>query len=596
MASRRTSYLLASLLISCLLSFGFSYKELFPSPKIFQKIQPEFLEDDIFGKPGISIPLHPERHISRAPTTIKLYWEITQGYRSPDGVRKLVYLINGLFPGPTIEARSGDTIKVGVHNLLEYEGVAIHWHGIHMKGANRMDGAVGITQNPIQPGCSITYEFGIEDTQAGTFWYHSHLGIQRADGLYGGLIIHPPLIDKIQKTKTLEYIEESLLLVGDWYHRSAEIVQASYVNHDSWGREPVPDSLLINGMGSFNCSKAVQSRPLHCAQSSSSPLVLNQPRTRIRVVNVGAISGLVFRMPHCHMTIIEIDGGNEIERSPEVSSVGILYPGERMDLLVECPMGSEAAGSHLSITLDAENFAIQNKALTPTHTFPISTTANVFTKRGHPYLPPKIVKGEGYFDLAEVNGTALPDNSFSMIADQTVLLYTKMEILARLGNVPVGFINRTTWAAQGSPPEPLVDLDRVDWDKNQLVPWIPISRDQSSPSWVDIVVNNLDEKGHPFHLHGYDFYVLSQYYPTRRGYHAYNPFDPYTPPTSSDLPGGPYNLANPPLKDTVYVPSQGYVVLRIRADNVGIWFFHCHILWHSGAGMAMALEVGYHNE
>lgn len=99
-----------------------------------------------------------------------------------------------------------------------------------------------------------------------------------------------------------------------------------------------------------------------------------------------------------------------------------------------------------------------------------------------------------------MNGTALPDNSFSMIANHTVLLYTKMEILARLGNVPVGFINRTTWAAQSSPPEPLVDLDRVDWDKNQLVPWIPISRDQSSPSWVDIVVNNLDEKGHPFHL------------------------------------------------------------------------------------------------
>jgi len=151
MASRRTSYLLASLLISCLLSFGFSYKELFPSPKIFQKFQPEFSEDDIFDKSGISKPLHPERHILRAPTTIKLHWEITQGHRSPDGVRKLVYLINGtlsnhflsrldadtypgLFPGPTIEARSGDTIKVGVRNLLEYEGVAIHWHGIHMKG------------------------------------------------------------------------------------------------------------------------------------------------------------------------------------------------------------------------------------------------------------------------------------------------------------------------------------------------------------------------------------------------------------------------------------------------------------------------------
>ena len=75
-----------------------------------------------------------------------------------------------------------------------------------------------------------------------------------------------------------------------------------------------------------------------------------------------------------------------------------------------------------------------------------------------------------------------------------------MEILARLGNVPVGFINRTTWVAQSSPLEPLMNLPREDWDKNQLVPWIPVSRDKLKATWVDIVVNNLDEKGHPFHL------------------------------------------------------------------------------------------------
>lgn len=151
MASRWTSYLLASLLISCFLSFGFNYRELFISPKVFENFHPEFSDEKASDEIGISLPLHPERHISRAPTTFKLHWEITQGRRSPDGVSKLIYLINGtlsniflirftadtfsgLFPGPTIEARSGDTIKVEVHNLLEDEGVAIHWHGIHMKG------------------------------------------------------------------------------------------------------------------------------------------------------------------------------------------------------------------------------------------------------------------------------------------------------------------------------------------------------------------------------------------------------------------------------------------------------------------------------
>jgi FtsP/CotA-like multicopper oxidase with cupredoxin domain len=43
----------------------------------------------------------------------------------------------------------------------------------------------------------------------------------------------------------------------------------------------------------------------------------------------------------------------------------------------------------------------------------------------------------------------------------------------------------------------------------------------------------------------------------------------------------------------VYIPAQGYVVLRIKADNLGIWFFHCHVLWHSGTGMAMGFHVGF---
>lgn len=86
--------------------------------------------------------------------------------------------------------------------------------------------------------------------------------------------------------------------------------------------------------------------------------------------------------------------------------------------------------------------------------------------------------------------------------------------------------------------------------------------------------------------------MLSVYKSPARGYHTYNPFLPETPPDSPDLLGGPYNLVDPPKKDTVYIPRMGYAVLRFRADNPGIWFFHCHILWHQGTGMAMALQIG----
>ncbi|KAK4945723.1 hypothetical protein LTR10_015071 [Elasticomyces elasticus] len=95
-----------------------------------------------YHSPGdLRIILHPEDHVSRPPTTLTYSWIITKGYRSPDGVRKEVYLINDQLIGETTEARSGDRLIVNVTNHLTDEGLAMHWHGLRMAGANDMDGA-----------------------------------------------------------------------------------------------------------------------------------------------------------------------------------------------------------------------------------------------------------------------------------------------------------------------------------------------------------------------------------------------------------------------------------------------------------------------
>ena len=57
-----------------------------------------------------------------------------------------------------------------VENAFEDEGLAMHWHGLYMKHANEMDGAVGMTQDPIAPGSSFEYRFRIANDQHGTFW------------------------------------------------------------------------------------------------------------------------------------------------------------------------------------------------------------------------------------------------------------------------------------------------------------------------------------------------------------------------------------------------------------------------------------------
>jgi hypothetical protein len=321
------------------------------------------------------------------------------------------------------------------------------------------------------------------------------------------------------------------------------------------------------------------------------------------------MSGITITIPRSNLILFQIDGGNNVDYTRPSSSVGILYPGERMDLLVVWPHLDESE-SYLTISLDTEyvllilnptehfsdirnrNHAIQNKAITSIHSFPISTSINSrLVERGHPYSPPSTANTEGVLDISTINGATLPQDHIAPLANQTILIYTKMEVLAHLGNVPAGFINRTSWAPQASPPPPPIDLNRSEWDKNQLVPYISISNDAKQQKWVDIVINNLDEKGHPFHLHGYDFYILAQYHPPSRGYHSYNPFSPSVSPHHHSIPS--FNLVNPRKKDTVYIPAQGYVVLRILADNPGIWFFHCHVLWHSGAGMAMSLQIGF---
>ncbi len=145
----------------------------------------------------------------------------------------------GEFPGPTIEARSGDTLVVHVENELEStdDGVSIHWHGLFMKGYNNMDGAVGFTQCAIPPGRNFTYEFAIGDDQHGTFWYHAHSQVQRGDGLYGALIIHRPGNDGLSEAERYGYQREVVLMVGDWYHRSAGQMLTWFTSAGSFDNE-----------------------------------------------------------------------------------------------------------------------------------------------------------------------------------------------------------------------------------------------------------------------------------------------------------------------------------------------------------------------
>lgn len=518
--------------------------------------------------------LHPEHHAYRQPRKTLLSWTITKGHRRPDGVDKDVYLINDQFIGPTVEVRQGDKISIEVHNALPgNETTAIHWHGLHV--SNNMDGVPEVTQCDIPAGKAFVYQLQISTEQAGTFWYHAHSETQRADGLHGAFIVHAAA--DTTSAKREDTLEDQVLMIGDWYHRSGTEVLEYYTDWKHWKIEPSGDSMLLNGQGYFNCSMAVPARPVDCILVTPPSLRVGGTRTRLRLINTGSMAGVTIAVTGFGMRLLEVDGGGVLTTSDTASQIGVLHPGERVDVMLERDEVALGTKPGLIVILDPESLKWPNLALTTEQHFSISegdALPEPLSHRGSAVTLPEL-------DLTTVAGEELPPENFPRDADQVLVLYSTISYLARYENRPKGFVNRTSWSVPHS-ELPLVAISRADW--SEPTPFIPQLR---AGSWVDVVLNNLDDKAHPFHLHGHSFYLVSSHKPSRPGaYEAYNPYDKATP-----VPGGSYNLINPPRKDTVSVPAMGYVVLRFKANNPGLWLLHCHVAWHQAVGMGMALEV-----
>ena len=115
---------------------------------------------------------------------------ITEQTCQPDGVVRDCLVINGAFPGPTIEANWGDWIQVTVTNKLTTEGTSMHWHGLLQSATPWFDGVPSVMQCPIAPGSTFTYRFRAD--LYGTSWYHAHYSAQYAGGLAGPMIIYGP--------------------------------------------------------------------------------------------------------------------------------------------------------------------------------------------------------------------------------------------------------------------------------------------------------------------------------------------------------------------------------------------------------------------
>ena len=136
-----------------------------------------------------------------------------------------------------------------------------------------------------------------------------------------------------------------------------------------------------------------------------------------------------------------------------------------------------------------------NQALTATHKFPMQHRKTRSGKgTSHSQSHPDSLDPSPTFDLSTAVSPPFGETADPMpeFADQTILVYAHIDMLAHYDHVPMGYMNRTNWKPQA---QPLIYLPREQWDENQFMPAIEANGD-----WVDIVVNNIDDKGHPFHL------------------------------------------------------------------------------------------------
>jgi FtsP/CotA-like multicopper oxidase with cupredoxin domain len=239
----------------------------------------------------------------RLENGIKVYELTSQMVRWPilDGVLVTAMSYNGTIPGPMIKVTEGDRVKVIFTNQLE-EPTTIHWHGVEVP--NAMDGVPGITQAPIQPGETFTYEFVAKP--AGTFIYHSHYESDRqvSVGLYGPFIIEP------RSPQRPEPDVDVTLMFSEWLVRDGVTYPAMPMS----GMEP--NYFTING----KAYPATETLHVKVGQT-----------VRLRLIGIGQF----IHPMHLHgfpFKVIAMDGHPMPEAAQQTMDTLSVAPGQRFDI------------------------------------------------------------------------------------------------------------------------------------------------------------------------------------------------------------------------------------------------------------------------
>jgi len=263
------------------------------------------------------------------------------------GAPRMATTINGSIPAPTLHLREGDEVRIRVTNRLR-EYTSIHWHGIILP--YQMDGVPGISFMGIAPGETFTYRFCLR--QSGTYWYHSHAGMQELTGMYGAIIVEPrearcKLADRDYVVQLSDWTDEDPMQVfhklkkqGKYYnyHQPTVVDFFRDVSRTSLGqaidKRRMWNQMRMNPTDLSDLSAATLTYLMNGVTPKGNWTGLFKPGecVRLRFINSAGSTFYDVRIPELKMRVVQADG---VDIEPVTVDEFRFGPGQTYDVLVE---------------------------------------------------------------------------------------------------------------------------------------------------------------------------------------------------------------------------------------------------------------------
>ena len=511
---------------------------------------------------------------------------VADGLREVAGRRGLGVAVNGTVPGPLLRLKEGDEVTLRVTNRL-HQDTSIHWHGLLLPF--QFDGVPGVSFPGIKPGETFTYRFPLR--QSGTYWYHSHSGLQEQSGHYGPLIIDPAEPDPIRSDREFVLLLSEFtaldphkifdrLRTGEGYFNRQKTTwtddyRLSGAERRMWAQMRMPPTDIAD-----------VSAPTYTYLANGLPAVQapeflfrRGERVRLRLINGSAMTFFNVRIPGCKLTVVAADG--QAVKPVTVEELQIATA-ETYDLIVE-PDGD--AFAIVCEAMDRSGMALATltttpglrPAVPPLRKAPLLTMADMGMNHGTgghdpgngsmsmdgmpmrdvSLLPPDVKIGPGIDMVSMAPADKMGEPGLGLRdVDHRVLTYRDLSALtpntdtrepSRLLELHLtGNMERYMWSFDGKMFNAVSDVPiRFAWNERVRVK----------------LVNNT-MMAHPIHLHGMFFELVNGQSP-----------------------------AHQPRKNVVIVQPGASATFDLTANEPGDWAFHCHLLYHMHGGMMQIVTV-----